>query len=485
MYGFGLLKFERKKKYIDKLKAEGKFENFKKKKVADELRRKAKIRAGLELLPKAARNKTIRSNLAYNSRKVAEHRQHKKLVSLPETTHNGNGSSIIEFRVNSQTVEQFLQIMKPLTTSTRQVTRSSAKEKFAGKGLTEKKSKKAQSMLRIHKTKAREVIDSTMSLVKMSSKNMKDVMKMQQPSNSDGIRSISVILDHRSSNDSAFEEADIVHPSNQIGRSVLLPDYQSPNNSVSQNLNFTVEGNFIESEEILPEYEPANNSVAEVSGRVTKRKKRNDRKWRKDITCQTEEEVLSIIRSEDIWSKLTKSSSNKGERVFYLCNKIKSKAKVQCDSGPCVLYNNDSASVTILRSANNHNHDDLIEKLFRPINEETGITIKNLLTEGYHRKEILNELFNRKLDVPSKTQLNNFIARVNDEKYGKSRIKLSELFKFLEGNSRVPEESNKPFVLDSTISDPDKTDILFGFFVSSKKLLENAIGKKLIAVDST
>ena len=74
--------------------------------------------------------------------------------------------------------------------------------------------------------------------------------------------------------------------------------------------------------------------------------------------------------------------------------------------------------------------------------------------------------------------------KVNKEKYGQSRITLSELIKFVEDNSSVPEDSNKPFVLDYIVSDADKTDIRFDFMVSSKKLLSNVIGKKLVVASS-
>lgn len=69
---------ERKKKYLDKLKANGQFDEFKKKKNAAEKGRLDRIKNGLELLPKAVREKTKRLNRAYNRKKVAECRQRKK-----------------------------------------------------------------------------------------------------------------------------------------------------------------------------------------------------------------------------------------------------------------------------------------------------------------------------------------------------------------------------------------------------------------------
>ncbi len=67
---------------MDKLKANGQFDEFKKKKNAAEKCRLDRIKKGLELLPKAIREKTKRLNRAYNRKKVAECRQRKKNSSV-------------------------------------------------------------------------------------------------------------------------------------------------------------------------------------------------------------------------------------------------------------------------------------------------------------------------------------------------------------------------------------------------------------------
>lgn len=95
---------ERKKKYLDKLKANGQFDEYKKKKNAAEKCRLDRIKNGLELLPKAVREKTKRLNRAYNRKKVAECRQRKKIANanpdtrLSESTHS---KQTVESHTNS------------------------------------------------------------------------------------------------------------------------------------------------------------------------------------------------------------------------------------------------------------------------------------------------------------------------------------------------------------------------------------------------
>lgn len=69
---------ERKKRYIDKMKANGKFDEFKQQNAENAQKRRSTIKAGLETLPKNVRTKIKRLKREYTRRKVAECRQRKK-----------------------------------------------------------------------------------------------------------------------------------------------------------------------------------------------------------------------------------------------------------------------------------------------------------------------------------------------------------------------------------------------------------------------
>ncbi|KAJ6639488.1 hypothetical protein Bhyg_12234 [Pseudolycoriella hygida] len=69
---------ERKQRYIAKLKADGKYDDFLKKKAHDERSRQYRLKISLEQLPKAQTEKTKRMNREYVRRKVAKCRARKK-----------------------------------------------------------------------------------------------------------------------------------------------------------------------------------------------------------------------------------------------------------------------------------------------------------------------------------------------------------------------------------------------------------------------
>lgn len=204
----------------------------------------------------------------------------------------------------------------------------------------------------------------------------------------------------------------------------------------------------------------------------------------KDKTYNTEREALDVIKNEKIWSKQSLTSNEQGERVNYRCNKIKAKAKEQCNSGLYILYHNDSASVTIYRSLNYHNHNELPEQSTAAITETEADVIKSYLEQGLRCQEVMNRLSVDGLPIPSKSQLNNFIAKIRKETRSSSTsITLEELKKMLNENSKIPEEYSKAFVIDFKLHDVNDST-RFNFFVSSKRLLINSIGAQLFVADT-
>lgn len=80
---------------MDKLKASGKYETYKKKKAAGERKRRNGIKNGLEELPKAVRERTKRVHRAYSRKKTAEYRQRKKGLLVDVTNNVSPASPIV------------------------------------------------------------------------------------------------------------------------------------------------------------------------------------------------------------------------------------------------------------------------------------------------------------------------------------------------------------------------------------------------------
>ncbi|KAJ6639290.1 hypothetical protein Bhyg_12033 [Pseudolycoriella hygida] len=87
---------ERKKRYIEKLKKDGKFEEFKEKNAAEQKKRRERLSAGFKAFPKHVRARTERLIREYNRKKVAEHRQRKRQQLGLEVVPTASNESSVE-----------------------------------------------------------------------------------------------------------------------------------------------------------------------------------------------------------------------------------------------------------------------------------------------------------------------------------------------------------------------------------------------------
>lgn len=114
---------ERKKKYIEKMKATGQYDDFKKKKAADERDRQKRNKIGLEQLPKAVREKTKRLSRERNRNKAATYRLLKKnqQVDVAERTtsiETVTSQSIEPYKTQSAASKAFTKIKRSLPSTT-------------------------------------------------------------------------------------------------------------------------------------------------------------------------------------------------------------------------------------------------------------------------------------------------------------------------------------------------------------------------------
>lgn len=191
---------------------------------------------------------------------------------------------------------------------------------------------------------------------------------------------------------------------------------------------------------------------------------------------------MEVIKSENCWSKVTTNKTYEGDSVIFRCNKVKATTQ-QCSSGIYLFYHADSTNVSLFRSQNEHDCDELVPRGKTSMTELQKNYIVKCLKEKQKRKEIMNSMYLEGIPVPTKNQLNNFIVAWNKENNGPPVISVSELLALLKERVAVPDDSDdKAFVVAHRILDDE---ISFDFLVSSKKLLRNAIGKRIFACDAT
>ncbi|KAJ6649606.1 hypothetical protein Bhyg_04844 [Pseudolycoriella hygida] len=230
---------------------------------------------------------------------------------------------------------------------------------------------------------------------------------------------------------------------------------------------------------VLPDYQSPSNSALSLQN---ERRQRSDKKWVKEKTYSSEEDALLDIKNENCWSRHSTNHSYGGRSIIYRCNKVKAKGH-QCSSGVYLLYHADSENITLFRSENAHDCHELPPRGKQGVSPDVVEFISKCLDSKMRCKEIMNAIYLKGMVVPSKSQMNYCISTLRKNRNDPPKISIAELKQFLTQHLEYPENPNEAFVLDYRIS--DENEKRFDFFVTSKKLLSLAIGKKLFACDTS
>ena len=116
-------------------------------------------------------------------------------------------------------------------------------------------------------------------------------------------------------------------------------------------------------------------------------------------------------------------------------------------------------------------------------------------------KEMMEELESRQFDLPTMSQLRNFLTKIKTEKYGSTKLSLGKLEKRCLDLSHNTHEMDSPFVVahemeygddfdeefddDEDVDEKEESAPKFRYFVSTRRLLANASTCTNIHADAT
>lgn len=211
--------------------------------------------------------------------------------------------------------------------------------------------------------------------------------------------------------------------------------------------------------------------------------------WILEKTFPNAEECQKFIdelQSEATWRKGNNRKQKKGVKREYNCNKVKTRGP-QCATGLYTLsqFEPNNPEVNLYRSNLAHNHDDLPNQVFK-IPEETKKIITDLHDKNETFKGILFKFRQMELDyMPRDTQVQSVITDYQRKKFGSSKAEISSFVDFYEENKAIPADQDKAFVVDFQRSETGATDNWIRIFVSTTRLLENAVDAECIHADGT
>lgn len=188
------------------------------------------------------------------------------------------------------------------------------------------------------------------------------------------------------------------------------------------------------------EYESDNDSTDNEN---VPKKRRTDIVWVKESTFFDKTTVEETISTE-CWSKCTNFVDTSGNHIVrYRCNKVKARG-IQCAAALRLVFNSINNEIDLYRSVSTHNHDEILTNSKQRLPEVVKEEIKNIFNNDHNVKpnKILQILSVRKMAIPTKTQLNNYLARLRKEMFGSPMIHLGDLEKMTIAKDKTPQSSS-------------------------------------------
>lgn len=222
----------------------------------------------------------------------------------------------------------------------------------------------------------------------------------------------------------------------------------------------------------------------EIIQTQSKRRRKQGRSWVFVKKFSNVQDAENFIKNESLWSFQKVHRTEEGVKRYYRCNKVKWRG-FQCSAAIHLLFDAASDEVVLYRTEENHDHNSSESLAARGMSEEARNEIDKLFELKLKPKAIMNALAKKEgINMPSKTQLKNYLAKIREKKYGPSTISLGELKAWLMSHSDMPENDYTAFVISFDVSDDDKNPY-FRFVLSTKYLLSLARNCKIIHADAT
>jgi hypothetical protein len=222
--------------------------------------------------------------------------------------------------------------------------------------------------------------------------------------------------------------------------------------------------------------------------------KQNRKKWVHISTFQSKEDALTRVKSDSIWSIANTNMTSEGKRVYYRCNQVKRRGK-QCPASIYLLYHCEDDTFSMFQTTDQHDHQNSSKF---GIKDATKKETNELFKLKIKPKRMLELIEEKKLPVPSKQQLSNYLSTLKKSTFGNNAISLGELEAWCQAKSIIPDNDDEPWVVRYKMQYEDEDEIdddgdvnteeegnKFRFCVSTKRLLRIATISNIIHADAT
>lgn len=204
--------------------------------------------------------------------------------------------------------------------------------------------------------------------------------------------------------------------------------------------------------------------------------------WIKLRTFDNAELAEDFVKSEIIWAKKDTTNGKDGIKKYFRCNEVKKRGE-QCKAELYLLYRSNSVKVDCYKTVNEHVHPDGCRK-------ELTSEMKELIDKqhdlGVKPNRIRIELEKKNWKLKNMTILHNYLSRSkNNTGDSDGLMTVGELKQWCLDNSNIPENDNKPYVVDHDIKIVEEIIVHIRVVISTTKLLSRIAITDRLHADGT
>jgi hypothetical protein len=177
-------------------------------------------------------------------------------------------------------------------------------------------------------------------------------------------------------------------------------------------------------------------------------------------------DAISERYQNNLWSIKQNVRNFKTNTIWYNCSHKQCPVRLKGE-----ILATGEVEISISRDEHQHPEDDVQpkSKTIKSISQATKDKIIDLERLGTRPKRILIELREGGLDIPTTSQLANFLKSYRRKEDGPASSTLSDIKNWCEQRLAIPDDDDMPFVVDYEISAiPDQS---FKIFITTKRLV--------------
>lgn len=214
-------------------------------------------------------------------------------------------------------------------------------------------------------------------------------------------------------------------------------------------------------------------------------KRKRHVEWNPLISYQSKDELSKYIATHDCFYEHSSNEADNGRTTYYYCNKVPARSARLCPVKLKVFESSNTVSFGVSVTTFVHDHSKITNAKKTSFSEAVKKETYTMKTDFSMKPKLIQKHLLRTITdepIPNVAQIRR-ILNEQVEKYVPPTISYGQLHEWCKQQEKFPQDIDEPFVLGHFFENAPEES--FAFVVSTRRLLENAVGRQNASSDGT